>query len=127
MKSLFQDRNKALLIVLLSLLSCSKKDVDYNQLLGSWKMKDVVNSTGQDIFEKTTYYKNGTAISIIKVDNKVNDVIKFKYTINKEKNTFRLSYQNYSKEFSIDKLDKNEFNLKDLETSRIIRNIRVKD
>ncbi len=127
MKSLFQDRNKALLIVFLSLLSCSKKNVDYNQLLGSWKMKDVVNSTGQDISEKTTYYKNGTAISVIKVDNKVNEVIKFKYAINKEKNTFRLSYQNYSKEFSIEKLNKNEFDLKDLETSRIIRNIRVKD
>ena len=49
------------------------------------------------------------------------------YQLNKEKNIFRLSHQNYSKEFSIEKLNKNEFDLKDLETDKIIRNIRVKE
>lgn len=115
------------LILLILISSCSKKEIDYNQILGGWKMKDVINSTGQNISEKTTYYKNGEAISEIKINDTIFEVIKFSYNLNKEKNIFRLSHQNYSKEFSIEKLNKNEFDLKDLETDKIIRNIRVKE
>lgn len=90
-------------------------------------MRDVVNNTGQNISEKTSYFKNGEVISEIKVNDSVKDILKFRYVIDKEKNTFQLSYKNHSKKFIIEKLTKNEFDLKDLETDKIIRNIRVKD
>lgn len=101
-----------------------KKKLEYKQILGSWKMKDVVNNTGQNISEKTTYYENGDVITEMSLDGENIEKINAKYSINKNNGTIRLEYQKYSGEFSIEKLDDDEFDIKDLKTNRLIRNIR---
>jgi len=113
-----------LILLLFVLSSCSKKELEYDQILGSWKMKDVVNNTGQNISEKTTYYKNGEVITEMALEGKTIEKIKAKYFINRNNGTIRIEYQKYSGEFSIEKLDDDEFDIKDLKTNRTVRNIR---
>ena len=113
-----------LILLLFVLSSCSKKELEYDQILGSWKMKDVVNNTGQNISEKTTYYKNGEVITEMALEGKTIEKIKAKYFINRNNGTIRIEYQKYSGEFCIEKLDDDEFDIKDLKTNRTVRNIR---
>lgn len=119
------DLKPALVILFLfALASCSKGGLQYDQILGSWKMKNVINNTGQDLSEKTTYYKDGTVVTEMALDGKLTEQFKSKYSIDKEKGILLLQLQKDTVEFAIVKLDRDEFDLKDPKTGRVIQNIR---
>lgn len=54
---------KYIFTILISLLiiSCSKK-IEPKELIGSWKMRDVIDQSGQNATDKTTFYRGDSLI-----------------------------------------------------------------
>lgn len=108
------------------IISCAQKEIQYNQIIGSWKMRDVVNQTGEDISDKTTFKMDSTFIAETFLDGNVVEAFTGKYKINQNKKTISIQSQDYEGEFEfiIETLNSKELNLKDKKTGRITQNIR---
>ena len=118
-------RQLQLMLIFFFFVSCQSDKIQYNQILGSWKMKDVVNNTGDNFSEKTTYYKDNKAVSEVWLNGKLTDKFILKYSIDKSKNILHLEFnKKYNSDFLILKLNRKELDLKDIKNNRITRNIR---
>lgn len=108
----------------LLIISCSDKNQDYNDLLGSWKMKDVINNTGEDFHEKFTFYKGDSVVTELFVNGKVQQRFKEKFTLDKKTGIIRLKVGAIIFERKIEKLTKDELEIKDLNSGKTIRCVR---
>jgi hypothetical protein len=114
-----------ILLFLLLLISCSS-NVNYNNLYGSWRLRDVLDVSNQNASDKTTFYKNGTVIFEIFSNKKLVTKINSKYILNKSNKNLTIYYNNnILVTYKIEKLNETELDLLDIKTKRIIRNIHL--
>lgn len=78
------NRFLALAVTALLIISCSDKKPDYDLILGSWKMKDIINNTGEDFHEKFTFYKGDSVVTELFVNGKIQERFKQKFTLDKK-------------------------------------------
>jgi len=116
-----------IIFLILSLISCKEK-IDTKHLIGSWKLKDVVDKTNMNAEEKTTYYKSDSlsiemftngklfskSIGTYKLDSAT---ATYTATVTIDSNTFSIHYK-------ILKLTNEELNVEELSTKRSYRFIR---
>ncbi|CAN5498181.1 hypothetical protein BH10BAC1_BH10BAC1_11290 [soil metagenome] len=116
-----------IIFLILSLTSCKEK-IDTKYLIGSWKLKDVVDKTNMNAQEKTTYYKSDSlsiemftngklfskSIGTYKLDSAT---ATYTATVTIDRNTFSINYK-------ILKLTNEELNVEELSTKRSYRFIR---
>jgi hypothetical protein len=115
---------KIIHLIALLLIISSCKNENSNSLLGSWKLKDVVDYTGQDASDKMTFFENGTVVAEVYLNKKIVTKIKSKYTFDKQNKTLNITGKSFSVTYKVLKLDNDELNLEDSKTHRAIRNIR---
>lgn len=113
-----------ILFLSLILLSCHSNEIQFEQLIGSWKMRDVINDTGEDISDKTTFNNDSTFIAEIFLDGNVVESFSGKFKIDQNKKTISIQFEDYIGESKIEKLNEKEFIVKDLKTGKITRSIR---
>ncbi len=105
------------------LISCSN-NINYNNLYVSWRLKDVIDESGQNASEKQTFYKNGKVIFEIFSNKKLVSKIAANYILNKNNNNLTIYYnKKILVIYKIEKLNENELDLLDIKTKRTIRNI----
>lgn len=114
-----------LFLISLTSLSCANRQPDKRFIIGSWKMRDVVNNTGLNTTDKITFYENDSIYVEILVDNKVNSQLKGKYFLDTESKTLTtIINDETSFRSEVIKLTETEMELKDETTEKIIRFIR---
>lgn len=118
------NRFSAIVVTALLIICCSDKKLDYNHLLGSWKMKDVINNTGEDFHEKFTFYKGDSVVTELFVNGKATERFKEKFTLDKKTGIIRLKIGDSIFEHKIEKLTKGELEIRDLKKGKIIRCVR---
>jgi len=116
---------KIKILIALAILFLSCKNRNSNLLIGSWKLKDVVDYSGQNASDKLTLFPNGTAVAEVFANKKVVTRIKGKYVFDKENEIIKMFFANDSIVYKVQKLDDDELDLLDLKTKRLIRNVRV--
>ena len=84
-------KNLIVILWLSTLVSCTNKQLDPKLIIGSWKMRDVVNHTGLNIKDKITFYDNDSLFAYTFVDNKLDSQIKGKYKLNTENKTLTIT------------------------------------
>lgn len=113
-----------LLILLFISISCNK-NVNENDLLGSWKLKDVVDQSGQNASDKLTFFKNKIVTAELFSNKKLVDKVNGKYNYEKQQGILTLDFgKNAIVIYKIQKLNNNELELLDIKSKKIIRNIR---
>lgn len=118
-------RHLILYILTLTSMSCANRQLDPKLILGSWKMRDVVNGAGLNATDKVTFYENDSIYVEILVDNKVNSQLKGKYSLDTESETLAtIINDETSSRSEVIKLTETEMELKDEKTEKIIRFIR---
>lgn len=107
-------------------MSCTNRQLDPKLILGSWKMRDVVNSLSLNATDKVTFYENDSIYVEILVDNKVNSQFKGKYILDTKNETLETIINDATSSRSeVIKLTETEMELKDEKTDKIIRFIRI--
>jgi len=117
-------REFIIVLFCLTLLSCENK-IDSKLLIGSWRMKDVVDNTNMNISDKTTFCDNDSIFIETYSNNKLFESIRGVYKLDSKSNT--LSIKIHGNEYSnseIIKLTETELHIKDRKTGKIFRNIR---
>ncbi len=118
-------KNLIVILWLSTLVSCTNKQLDPKLIIGSWKMRDVVNHTDLNATDKVTFYENDSIYVEILVDNKVNSQLKGKYILDTESETLTTMINDETSSPSeVIKLTETEMELKDEKTEKIIRFIR---
>jgi len=111
-----------LLILLFISISCNKNE---NDLLGSWKLKDVVDQSRQNASDKLTFLKNKIVTAELFANKKLVDKVNGKYNYEKQKGILTLDFgKNAIVIYKIQKLNNNELELLDIKSKKVIRNIR---
>ncbi len=111
-----------LLISFCLTISCQKVQTD--KLIGSWEMKDLVNTTSKDFEDKTTFTKDNIVILESISNGKTLDKIIGSYTL-KKGDLINIKFENdYSFDFKILKLDDSEMELLNIKEKRAVRYIR---
>lgn len=111
--------------MLLTLMSCTYKQLDPKLIIGSWKLIDVKNNRGLNVTHKVTFYKNDSLYEDIFVDNKLDSQIKGKYELNTENKTLTTTIiKNISFRFEVIKLTETELEVKEIKTNKLTRYIR---
>ncbi len=118
-------KNLIVILWLSTLVSCTNKQLDPKLIIGSWKMRDVVNHTDLNATDKVTFYENDSIYVEILVDNKVNSQLKGIYILDTESETLTTMINDETSSRSeVIKLTETEMELKDEKTEKIIRFIR---
>lgn len=117
---------RLLMFIFPFIVSCTQKEIHYNHIIGSWKMRDVVNQTEENISDRTTFKKDSTFIAETFLDGNVVETVSGKYKISKNNKTINIQFEDYGGEFEfiIEKLNSKELNLRDKKTGRITRSLR---
>ncbi|NUY82362.1 hypothetical protein HUK80_15765 [Flavobacterium sp. MAH-1] len=116
-------KTRILIVLFVIISSCKKENAD--PLLGSWKLKDVANFTGQNTSDKMTFYENGTSLIEIFSNGKRVTKITSKYTFDKHNNMLTITTgKKLSVTYKVVKLNDEELDLEDPKTHTVIRNIR---
>ncbi|PTT00515.1 hypothetical protein DBR27_12640, partial [Flavobacterium sp. HMWF030] len=111
-----------LALLLISLSSCQK--IQTEKLIGSWKMKDLVNTTGKKFEDKTTFTKDNVVILESISNGKTLDKEIGSYTL-KNNELLNIKFQNnYSFDLKILKLNDSEMELLNIKEKRAVRYIR---
>lgn len=106
------------IILLISIISCQK--IQTEKLIGSWKMKDLVNTTGKNIEDKTTFTKDSLLIFELISNGKTIDKEVANYNLKNNIITVKFKDQNpYA--FKILKLNNSEMELLNIKEKRAYR------
>jgi len=117
-------KNIIITLLLLTSISCSSKQLDPKLIIGSWKMRDVINNTGLNATDKVTFYENDSISLEILVDGELNSQLKGKYILDTVNNTLTTKIDDLSSQSEVIKLTETEMELKDEKTGKLIRYIR---
>jgi len=104
-------------------LSCAGQ-IDSNQIIGSWKLRNVVDNTKMKATDKVTFDKKDSVTVEIFTDGKLFSQMKGKYELNTAKATLTTAYDQGTFTFKIIKLTKEELELENPMTKMIDRYIR---
>lgn len=108
-------------ILFISIISCQKIQTD--KLIGSWKMKDLVNTTGKNVKDKTTFTKDSLLITELISNGKTIEKEIFNYSLKNNIITIKARDQ-YSFDFKILKLNNSEMELLNIKENKAFRYIR---
>ncbi|WP_337966908.1 lipocalin family protein [uncultured Flavobacterium sp.] len=114
---------KYLLLIFLCTLTISCQKIQTDKLIGSWRMKDLVNTTGKNFEDKTTFTKNHVIILESISNGKTLDKEIGNYILKNNLLTIKFK-NNYSFDFKILKLDDSEMELLNIKEKRSVRYIR---
>lgn len=121
---------KYIFIIPIILLFVSCKNIEPKKLFGSWKMKDVVDQTGKNASEKTTFYK-GDSVVVEKFENKkLIDKFSSEYKFDTISNMIhihpgKLLDETIKLDFKVLKLTDSEMELSNTKQKKLIRLIRA--
>lgn len=117
---------KYILTIPILFLVVSCKNIEPKELIGSWKMRDVVDQTGQNATEKTTFY-NGDSLTIeMFLDKKLYEKQSGKYTFDTISKMIHIQAPKSGKlDFKVLKLTNSEMELLNSKQKKPIRFIRA--
>jgi hypothetical protein len=108
--------------ILLFVVSC--KNIEPKELIGSWKMRDVVDQTGQNATEKTTFYKDSVVIEMY-ANKKLTERFSSYYKFDTVNNVIHYEFAKQKLNLKIVKLSKSEMEVLEPKTKKPIRLIRA--
>lgn len=109
------------LILLISINSC--QTIQTENLIGSWKTRDLIDTTGKNIENKATFTKDGLFITEFLSCGKT--IEKEIFTYNLKNNIITIKSKNqYSFYFKILKLNDSEMELLNIKENKVLRYIR---
>ena len=103
------------LILFVSIISC--QEIQTDKLIGSWKMKDLVDTTGKYIEDKTTFTKDNLIITELISNGKIIEKEIFNYSLENNILTIKAGEQ-YRSDFKILKLNDSEMVLLNIKEKR---------
>ena len=116
-----------IIFLLLLLISCNEK-IDTKCLIGSWKLKDVVDKTNMNAQEKTTYYQGDSLCIETFTNGKLFSKATGIYKLDSVTATFTtivtIDNNTFSINFKILKLTNEELQVEELSSKKCYRYIR---
>lgn len=109
------------LIFFISIISC--QEIQTDRLIGSWKMRDLVNTTGKNIEDKTTFTKDSLLIFELISNGKTIDKEVANYSLKNNIITVKFKNQN-PYDFKILKLNNSEMELLNIKEKRAYRYVK---
>jgi hypothetical protein len=104
--------------------SCSEKQ-NSNFLIGSWKLRDVVNNTGENTSDKITFFENDSISIEILQDGKLIEQYSGTYQLDTVRNELTSIYRDsMATTFEIELLSESELELYNPHTKRVDRYLR---
>ncbi len=113
---------KYLTIIILFISISSYQEIQTDKLIGSWKMKDVVDTTGKNIVDKSTFTKDNLLISEFISNGKTIEKDVFNYSLNN--NVLTIKFKNQYYDLKIVKLNDSEMELFNSKENKVIRYIK---
>lgn len=108
-------------VLIYSMNSCAEKQ-NSNFLIGSWKLRDVVNNTGQNVSDKMTFFENDSISIEILQDGKVIEQYSGKFQLDTVRNELTAIYRDsIATTFQIELLSESELELYNPNTKRVDR------
>lgn len=111
------------IILFISISSC--QEIQTDKLIGSWKMKDVVDTTGKNIVDKSTFTKDSLLISEFISNGKTIEKDVFNYNL--KNNVLTIKFKNQSSDLKILKLNDSEMELLNSKENKVIRYVKFKN
>lgn len=113
--------------ILIIAVSCksSESKIETKALIGSWTMRDVIDQTGQNATEKTTFTKDSVSVEIFS-NNKLVEKINGQYKFDTIKNVIRYEFEKQKLNVKIIKLTESEMEILSPSSKNPIRLIRAK-
>jgi hypothetical protein len=94
------------------ILSCHNDDIDYHLLMGSWKLRDVKDMTGENITDKVTFFAHDSVSIEIFSDGKLLQEYSGKYKVQEKNKVLTIKYgSNLAIDNKIQKLTDKEIEL----------------
>lgn len=109
------------IILLISIISC--QEIQTEKLIGSWKMKDLINTTGKNIEDKATFTQDSLLIIEFISNGKTIEKEIFNYSLKNNIITVK-ARDKYSFDFKILKLNNSEMELLNIKEKRAYRYIK---
>ena len=109
--------------LLIIITSCNSNIIS-NQIIGSWKLRDVVDYSGQNGSDKLTFYKDNSATVELFADKKLVEKLNAKYNFDIKNKTLKMNYRKSVFTFNVLKLDNDEMILENNSTKKIDRYLR---
>ena len=111
------------ILILFSISNC-KRDINTDLLLGSWKLRDVIDNNGLKIRDKMTFSKNDSMSIEIFSDGKLERKYSGRFKV--ANNILTTKYLGKSFNFKILKLTKIELQLRNMQNKQCNRFLRFK-
>lgn len=99
------------LSILLIVFSSCKNKVDFNLLVGSWKLRDVFDDTGMNFSDKFTFFNNDSLSIDILSNGKMTKQFSGKYKIDRKTNQLKIIFLDKTLDYKIIKLTSTELEL----------------
>lgn len=109
------------IILFISISSC--QEIQTDKLIGSWKMKDLVNTTGKSIEDKTTFTKDSLLIFELILNGKTINKEVANYSLKNNIITVKFKNQN-PYDFKVLKLNNSEMELLNINEKRAYRYVK---
>ncbi len=109
--------------IFLMVASCSQ-NIEPKKLIGSWKMRDVINQTEQNVSDKTTFDNDSLVVEIF-ADKKLNYRVSAKYKFDKTFNIIHYEIMSIKIDLKILKLTNTEMELLNTKEKKSVRYIRI--
>lgn len=96
----------------LILISSCQAEKSKENLIGTWTLRNVVNTTKDSIIDKTIFDKNGNVFYKFFVNGQIQDSMKGEYSISKDNNYLTIKIESsLAQKFEITKLTKTSLEL----------------
>ncbi|WP_196216464.1 lipocalin family protein [Flavobacterium sp. LC2016-01] len=109
-----------IIILFISISSC--QEIQTEKLIGSWKMEDVVDTTGKNIVDKSTFTKDNLLISEFISNGKTIEKDIFNYSL--KNNILTIKFKEQYSDLKIVKLNDSEMELLNIKENKIIRYVK---
>ncbi|WNM18455.1 hypothetical protein [Flavobacterium capsici] len=111
---------------LIFVVSCKNAEpkIEPKELIGSWKMRDVIDQTGQNATEKTTFYKDSVVVEMF-ANKKLAQRFSTQYKFDTVKNVIHYEFEKQKLNLKILKLTKSEMEVQSPTEKKPIRLIRA--
>lgn len=109
--------------LLIIITSCNNNTIS-NQIIGSWKLRDVIDYTGQNASDKLTFFKDSSATIELFANKKLVEKLNAKYNFDFKNKTLKMDYGKYVFTFNVLKLDNDEMILENNSTKKVDRYLR---
>ncbi len=121
---------KYIITILIFSLAISCKNIEPKELIGSWKMRDIVDQTGKNASEKTTFYEADSLIIEMFANKKLIEKQSWRYKFDTISNMIHIEINENGKiaafELKVLKLTNSEMELANSKQQKLVKYIRTK-